>query len=95
MNADVLFAVGFLIVAVISYYYWRKRSEKSYLLWALFAFIAGIVNLVDYGIKNVFHPPLLIKLISNKFLLILLPIIVITSIFVLFKSSKRKNTKEK
>lgn len=89
MFGNLIFAAVFLVITLRSVYLWRKNREKGYILGILLNFL-GFSICVENFLVYFLHAPLSIRIFSDKFLLISMPIIVIASFVGLTKIAKEK-----
>jgi hypothetical protein len=92
MNSDILFAIGFLIIAIVSYYVWTKHGNKDYLWWSLLSLTASTANVFGYIIVILDPSPEAVSLVK-KSLTLIVDMVVIISVIIWFKSVKMKNKK--
>jgi len=92
MNTNLIFAALFLGIVVVNCYYWRKRKDKDHFYAALIWLVGVFVNVLDYGIDNIFHSSTAIRHWSDVGVRLILPILVVASLIVYFKGQAVKTT---
>ncbi len=88
MSSDIIFMLVFLVLAIIGYCCWIKFRNKLFLWGSLLYCFTFITELVDYSINHIFQVSTPVRMASDIFLRLLLPIVFFLSLVLYFKISK-------
>ncbi len=93
MNSDILFGLAFLSLSLVSTYLWKKSRHKIY-LWGTLLYVAGFLSdTFNYYINNIVNVSLELRQASYYLSMVLLPVIVVMSLYLLKKVDEDGKTK--
>jgi hypothetical protein len=90
MNSQLLYGSISLLLGIYSFITWRKSKDKDFLWLMWVAFANFLIEIVGYIVLLIVPPSSYIISIDNVVLLVVGPIMILLTLWLLLKGTKRK-----